>query len=110
VDRTPPQGYLHGEAVAIGILIALHLSVEKQLIGVDLLQRYKKLIERLHLPTMIDHFIDPERFLEAMKKDKKNQSDSYRLVLVNKKGCLLVDESNNRLITSTIAHFIVKSS
>ncbi|MDQ7050225.1 MAG: 3-dehydroquinate synthase [Enterobacterales bacterium] len=107
---TDYKRYLHGEAVAIGILMALHLSVEKQLISADLLQRYKQLIESLHLPTMIDHFIDPERFLEAMKKDKKNQSDSYRLVLVNKKGCLLVDESNNQLITSTIEHFILKSS
>jgi len=98
--------YLHGEAVAIGILMALHLSVEKQLIKPELLQRYKKLIEKLHLPTSIEHFIDPEQFLEAMKKDKKNQSDSYRLVLVNQQGCLLVNESDNALISATITHFL----
>jgi len=101
--------YLHGEAVAIGILMALHLSAKKQLVKVELLQHYQKLIESLHLPSKIDHSLDPEDFLEAMKKDKKNQSDSYRLVLVNKEGCQLVEESDNQLITSTISHFLLKS-
>ncbi len=100
--------YLHGEAVAIGILMALKLSVEKAMISDDRLEQYEGLIKGLKLPTNIGLDLKPDDFLEAMKKDKKNQSDQYRLVLVAENACQLVDESDNQLIKSIIQQFISK--
>ena len=97
--------YLHGEAVSIGILMALSLSNRKNLIGRKLIAEYTTLFEQLNLPTKINVEIDIEDFLGAMTKDKKNQSDSYRLILVTKQGCIIQEETDKELLASVITEF-----
>ena len=97
--------YLHGEAVSIGILMALSLSHKKNLIGKELIDDYRCLFERLDLPTKINVEINVEEFLAAMTKDKKNQSDSYRLILVTKQGCVIQEETNKELLVSVIKEY-----
>lgn len=97
--------YLHGEAVSVGILMALSLSHRKHLIDNDLIDNYTQLFEQLNLPTRIDVEIDIDAFLCAMTKDKKNQSDSYRLILVSKQGCVIQEETDNKLLASVIKEY-----
>ena len=101
--------YLHGEAVAIGILMALNLSRRKGLISVDMESQYQQLIEALNLPTCVKPELDANEFLSVMKKDKKNQSSAYRLVLVKADdvscNCILQEESDQRLIRSVLQDF-----
>jgi len=97
--------YLHGEAVSIGILMALSLSHQKNLIDKELIDNYTRLFEQLNLPTKIDVEIDIDEFFHAMTKDKKNQSDSYRLILVSKQGCVIQEETDNQLLASVIEEF-----
>ena len=99
---TEYQHYLHGEAVAIGILMALSLSVKKGLIEQCIVEDYRILIQRLNLPTKIDIEINEEKFFEAMKKDKKNQSDLFRVILVSQQGCIIQEESDKTLLASVI--------
>ncbi len=80
------QYYLHGEAVAIGILMAMRLSEKKGLIKHHLIVEYRKLIANLNLPTVVKPTLKISEFLKVMKKDKKNQTEAYRLVLIQLKN------------------------
>lgn len=102
---TQYQYYLHGEAVSIGILMALSLSHRKGLIEAEVIQQYCSLFTQLNLPTQIIPSIKIGDFLQAMRKDKKNQSDAYRLVLVKGNGCILQEEKDVELLTSIIMEY-----
>ncbi len=97
--------YLHGEAVSIGILMAMTLSCRKGLIEQPLIDEYQSLFTRLNLPTKIDVKINVDEFLHAMTKDKKNQSDSYRVILVTKKGCIIQEETDKGLLAGIIKEY-----
>ncbi len=98
--------YLHGEAVSVGILMALSLSYRKHLIDQQVIDDYTRLFEQLNLPTKIDVKVDIEEFLLAMTKDKKNQSDSYRVILVSQQGCIIQEETDKALLASVIKEYI----
>jgi len=102
---TDYQYYLHGEAVAIGILMALSLSYKKGLIEKNLITEYAKLIQQLNLPTKIEVKINIDEFFQVMKKDKKNQSDSFRVILVSQQGCIIREESDKDLLTGVIKEY-----
>jgi len=102
---TKYQHYLHGEAVSIGILMALTLSYRKRLIDKQLVDDYTALFAQLNLPTSIEVEIDIEEFLFAMAKDKKNQSESYRVILVSQQGCIIQEESDEDLLASVIKEY-----
>lgn len=101
--------YLHGEAVAIGILMALSLSLKKGLVTNNIVNQYKQLINALNLPVVVKPSLNIDDFLKVMQKDKKNQSSSYRLVLVVEKkatcSCILQEEKDNSLISSVLDEF-----
>jgi len=101
--------YLHGEAVAIGILMALDLSQKKGLINSDLVTQYQNLLTALNLPTSVVPELSADQFLSVMKKDKKNQTSAYRLVLVKGSNtdcyCILHEEDDQSLIRSVLQHF-----
>jgi 3-dehydroquinate synthase len=97
--------YLHGEAVALGILMALKLSVHKKTIEQSKFSRYEVLIKSLNLPTRVVPKLETSEFLKVMAKDKKNQSKAFRLVLVNKQGCMIQEEADEQLLSSIIEAF-----
>lgn len=72
---------LHGEAVAIGMVLAAQLSVRLGLATHSDTQRLAALLARLGLPTTIPSGTDPVRLLELMRLDKKNLSGQLRLIL-----------------------------
>ena len=72
---------LHGEAVAIGMVLAAQLSARLgRAPEVDGL-RLAHLLNRLDLPTSLPESADPAQLLEWMRLDKKNLSGRLRLVL-----------------------------
>jgi 3-dehydroquinate synthase len=62
-------GMRHGEAVAIGMAMALRLSVERGLCPPEDADRAIAHLEAVGLPTQTD--VDPERVAERMAHDKK---------------------------------------
>ena len=72
---------LHGEAIAIGMVCAARLSANLNLATADDAQRLTSLLDRCGLPTAIPAGIDPDRILDLMRLDKKNQSGKLRLIL-----------------------------
>lgn len=76
--------YLHGEAVAIGMVAAAWLSVATGLSEAEV-QRLEGLLTRAGLPTRLPD-LGVEAILEAMGRDKKAIAGSPRFILLEETG------------------------
>src|SRR5574343_46648 len=77
--------WLHGEAVATGMVMAADLSQRMGWISAEDLERTKKIIQRAHLPVKCPA-IPLEQFLSYMSHDKKVLNGQLRLVLIRQLG------------------------
>ena len=77
--------WLHGEAVAAGIVMASLMSKQMGFINDQDYNRIKKIINRAGLPTKPPE-ISKRQFLEFMASDKKNQDGKIHLILLKKLG------------------------
>jgi 3-dehydroquinate synthase len=77
--------WLHGEAVAAGMVMAAELSLRERLISEHDLQRVRRLIERAGLPVR-GPAIPPGRMAELMAVDKKVAQGHLRFVLLEALG------------------------
>ena len=83
------QTYLHGEAVAIGMLMAADLSRRLGLIDSAVLERIRSILTRAGLPTEAPR-IGASRALDLMRMDKKVLAGTVRLVLLENLGKAIV--------------------
>ncbi|MEO8778802.1 MAG: 3-dehydroquinate synthase [Rhodanobacter sp.] len=72
---------LHGEGVAIGMVLATQISERLDLSEPADTARLEQLLRRLGLPVAIPPGMDPARLLELMRLDKKNTAGQLRLIL-----------------------------
>ncbi len=72
----------HGTAVAIGMIMANHISEKRGLLSTDIARRSEHvLLKVIHINTrLVDYPID--QFIDAMKKDKKQTSADLTAVLM----------------------------
>ncbi|OAL77862.1 3-dehydroquinate synthase [Acinetobacter sp. SFB] len=77
--------WLHGEAVATGMVMAADLSQRMGWISLDDLERTKKIIQCAHLPVKCPA-IPLDEFLAYMAHDKKVLNGQLRLVLMKSLG------------------------
>lgn len=75
------QRWLHGEAVAIGMVQAARLAARTGLCNEDVAHRVADLLARLGLDTGAPVDLGAEALLEAMEMDKKADAGGLRLVL-----------------------------
>lgn len=78
------QGYgkwLHGEAVATGMVLAAKLAVKLNLLNVSDLRRIEALIEAFDLPLIAPSNMGFEEFICHMKRDKKNLAGKLRFII-----------------------------
>jgi 3-dehydroquinate synthase len=93
---------LHGEAVAIGMVMAADLSARLGRMSVDDARRVKRLIARTGLPTA-PPALDSAALLDAMTMDKKSVDGRIRLVLADGIGMAdVVDGVERALIVATL--------
>ena len=86
------EGYgawLHGEAVAAGMVCAARLSERMCGLNRDETSRLVRLIAAAGLPTKAPT-LDDAQWLELMRRDKKVQSGAMRFVLIDRLGHSLV--------------------
>lgn len=76
----------HGQAVAIGMGLAVRLSRQWAGLSEDNADRALDLIQKLGLPTDIPQNIDPETLLVPLEKDKKIQAGICHFVLLAEIG------------------------
>ncbi|MCP1373513.1 3-dehydroquinate synthase [Dyella lutea] len=72
---------LHGEAVAVGMVLAAQLSQQLGMAALDDTLRLQRLLDTLGLPTDIPEGMDPQQLLALMRLDKKNTAGTLRLIL-----------------------------
>jgi len=82
--------WLHGEAVAAGICMAVDLSRRQGWLNAQEQERIVRLIRLAKLPDTPPQQLDREKFLSLMALDKKVLNDKIRLVLPQGLGNSLV--------------------
>lgn len=83
--------WLHGEAVATGMVMAADLSQRMGWISAEDLERTKKIIQRAHLPVKCPA-IPLDEFLAYMAHDKKVLNGQLRLVLMKSLGQAVISK------------------
>lgn len=94
------QGYgqwLHGEAVATGMLLALELSARRGWVATAEVDDFRELLLGMHLPVHTPADMDVEVFMTLMSRDKKVVDGRLRLVLLKDIGAAcIVDDATER--------------
>jgi 3-dehydroquinate synthase len=100
------QGWLHGEAVAAGMAMALDLSMNAgDLSQVDV-DRSKKLISLFSLPVAPPEDMPADAFMTLMHRDKKVLDGQLRLVLLRRLGEAYVSQDfPQEWMDTTLAKF-----
>jgi 3-dehydroquinate synthase len=78
----------HGEAVAIGMIIACRLSVNLGMISADKTKGLEKMIVSAGLPVDMDW--DPDEMASAMRTDKKRRGGGLQFILLEDIGRAVV--------------------
>ncbi len=73
--------WLHGEAVAAGMVLAAELAITKDLLDASELRRIKSILEVFDLPVKAPEDMGFESFVKHMKRDKKNIGGCMRFIL-----------------------------
>lgn len=97
-------GLVHGEAVAVGMVLAARLSARLGLCPAADGSRLASLLDALGLPTALPGGLAADALLARMRLDKKNVSGRLRLVLLDGLGAARVvpdvDEDAVRAVLS----------
>jgi 3-dehydroquinate synthase len=104
-NETKYKKYLHGEAVAIGMVMANKLAVKMGLMTQEEALRVEKLLQKYHLPT--SYIIeDVESFYEAFFLDKKSSDSTITFIVpVGIGGVKITDECSKELLVSVLKEF-----
>ena len=95
--------WLHGEAVAAGMVIAVELSHKLGWLTRADVDRLKYLLKQVNLPISPPKDISVNQFLETMQLDKKVVNGKLRLVLLKKIGhAVITEEASNHQIQKAI--------
>ena len=100
------QGYgawLHGEAVAAGMVIAARISANRGWIMPDQVATLEEFLTSFKLPVSAPSNMDAEVFLAALSSDKKVSHGTIRYVLLSELGeASIVDDISQDEITNAV--------
>ncbi|HEX7027633.1 MAG TPA: 3-dehydroquinate synthase [Gammaproteobacteria bacterium] len=87
------QGWLHGEAVGVGMLLAAEFSQRCGYLSGKDVGRIKALLENVHLPVKTPAGMGAADFLQLMARDKKVKDGAIRLVLLERIGHAIISDN-----------------
>ncbi len=94
---------LHGEGVAIGMVLAAQMSAQLGWINEADVNRVIALIEKMNLPTDLPKQMTAEKMLGFMQVDKKVRQGKIRLVLLEKLGkAVITDDYDPKVLNKTL--------
>ena len=100
------KDWLHGEAVAAGMVMAADLSCRQGWISHEDVTKITALLKKCSLPVAPPVDISPQQFLELMAVDKKVLNGSLRLVLLSVLGSAVVtSDIDQNLLMQTLESF-----
>jgi 3-dehydroquinate synthase len=98
--------WLHGEAIATGMLMAADLSARQGWMSVDEVSRIADLFLAAGLPVQSPQEMSAEKFLSLMSVDKKVQDGVIRLVLLKGIGeAIISDDYDVEKLQGTLVAF-----
>lgn len=98
--------WLHGEAIALGMLMAADLSHRLGWITEEVIERIKQMLVKLNLPIALPDDLNPKNMRELMSVDKKAKDGVLFLVLLKGIGeAVVTDEFDEDLLMETLQHF-----
>jgi 3-dehydroquinate synthase len=89
------ERFLHGEAVAIGMVVAAQLSETRRLCQPGAAARIAGLLDRFGLPVRIPEDISVPGLARALELDKKALASGIRLILLRGIGDAVVDADSS---------------
>jgi len=96
--------WLHGEAVAAGMVVAADLSARLGRIDAVATQRITRILERCGLPTRLAPGLSAQGVRELMGVDKKSKSGRLRLVLLDAIGSAnIASDVDERLLLAALS-------
>jgi 3-dehydroquinate synthase len=93
--------WLHGEAVACGMVLAADLSAELGLVSTGFVQRLENLLRRTGLPVQAPA-MPAARWLELMRVDKKADAGEIRFVLIDPPGSAVLRSAPDAVVLRVI--------
>jgi 3-dehydroquinate synthase len=93
--------WLHGEAVAAGMVLAAQLSQRMGYLGDEDVERVTRVLSRAGLPVSAPD-LGRERYLELMEHDKKVQGGKLQFVLLKEIGSAFVSEASSRELAEVL--------
>ncbi len=87
--------YLHGEAVAIGMVIAARLSEQRGLCSAGSSDRLRQLLSSFQLPVALPDSLALQDLNDALELDKKALASGIRLILLNALGDAVIDRQSS---------------
>ena len=98
------KGYTHGEAVAKGIIFDLELSLLRGKIDEAYLERARNIFNLFNIDTDLI-YLDSDKFIPLMRKDKKNSFNKIITILLDNQGNLSKTEVKEDEIVKIIAKY-----
>lgn len=98
--------WLHGEAVAVGMVMAARFSEQLQLLPQGQAQRLQSLLSALQLPVALQEAVDSTAMVQAMGMDKKAMDGKLRFVVSDGYGgATVTDEYDPEALQAVLAEF-----
>jgi 3-dehydroquinate synthase len=94
--------WLHGEAVAVGMMCAAKLATKLGLIPPELIDRQEKLLVALGLPTSPGTAFPTDELLAVMRRDKKAVGGKMRFILPTRIGEVKLYEVPEPLVRAVL--------
>jgi 3-dehydroquinate synthase len=104
-NETKYTKYLHGEAVAIGMVMANETAVAMGLMSIDEALRVKKLLKKYNLETSYN-VKDTENFYQTFFLDKKSSDSKITFIIpVGIGDVRITDECDKELVLNVLNRF-----
>ncbi len=98
LEHEKKKSLLHGEAIAIGMILESFISLEKDLITFDEYQQIKSTLKTIYDDVLFEES-DIEPILELLIHDKKNEYGNIQFALIDGIGKIKINQSvENELI------------
>jgi 3-dehydroquinate synthase len=100
-NETRYETYLHGESVAIGMIMANDLACDVGLMNHEEAKRVRAVLERYDLPLTYP-IADVEKFYQAFFLDKKSSDASITFILPHSIGGVKITDSISSLMVKNV--------
>jgi shikimate kinase/3-dehydroquinate synthase len=99
--------WLHGEAVGCGMVMAADLSHRLGFIDAQTKERLRALVQAAALPVRAPD-LGPQRWLELMEVDKKNEGGQIKFILIKPLGSPVITSVPAELLLATLEDCVVR--